>query len=105
MGKIILMVSKDEMLHQAHNILQEKKYPIDEIKVIKTENAVIEARTAIANGAEIIIARGLQASLIKQYTEIPVVEIVMTGQESKAIHTGGKGSWTYRKKDILHHQQ
>ncbi len=81
MGKIVLLVSREEMLYQAHNILQEKKYPIGEMKVIQTENAVTEARQAIGGGATIIIARGLQASLIKQYTDIPVVEIVLTAQE------------------------
>lgn len=81
MGKIVLLVSREEMLHQAHNILQESKYKIEKMKVIHTEDAVVEARQAIAEGASIIIARGLQASLIKQYTDIPVVEIVMTAQE------------------------
>lgn len=81
MGKIALLVSRDEMLYQAHNILQEKKYEINEMRVIKTEDAVTQARQSIANGASIIIARGLQASLVKQYTDIPVVEIVITAQE------------------------
>lgn len=81
MGKIALLVSREEMLYQAHNILQEKKYPIGEMKVVRSESAVIEARQSIADGASIIIARGLQASLIKQYTDIPVVEIVLTAQE------------------------
>lgn len=81
MAKIVLMVSREEMFHQAHNILQEKKYPIDEIKIVSTEHVVEEARTAIAGGAEMIIARGLQASLIKKYTNVPVIEIVMTAQE------------------------
>ena len=81
MGKIVLLVSREEMLYQAHNILQEKKYEIQEMRVISTEAAVIEARRAIADGASIIIARGLQASLIKQYTDAPVVEIMLTAQE------------------------
>lgn len=81
MGKIALLVSREEMLYQAHNILQEKKYEIGEMRVIRTGDAVSEARQSIANGASIIIARGLQASLIKQYTDIPVVEIVITAQE------------------------
>lgn len=81
MGKIALLVSREEMLHQAHNILQEKKYEISEMRVIKTEDAVSEARRSIGAGASIIIARGLQASLMKQYTDIPVVEIVITAQE------------------------
>lgn len=81
MGKIALLVPRDEMIYQAHNILQERKYPIGEMKVIRSESAVIEARQSIAEGASIIIARGLQASLIKHYTDIPVVEIVLTAQE------------------------
>jgi transcriptional regulator with PAS, ATPase and Fis domain len=51
------------------------------MRVIQTENTVVEARNSIAAGADIIIARGLQASLIKQYTDVPVVEIVATAQE------------------------
>ena len=70
MGKIALLVSREEMLYQAHNILQEKPYAIQEMRVIKTEDSVVEARNSIAGGASIIIARGLQASLIKQYTDI-----------------------------------
>ena len=81
MGKIVLLVSREEMLNQVHNILQEKKYKIDEMRVIRTEDTVIEARKAVAEGATLIIARGLQASLIKQYTDVPVAEIVMTAQE------------------------
>lgn len=81
MGKIALLVSREEMLYQAHNILQEKKYDIGEMRVIKTEDAVSEARQSIAGGASIIIARGLQASLIKQYTDIPVADIILTAQE------------------------
>lgn len=81
MGKIALLVSREEMLYQAHNILQEKKFQIQEMRVIKTGDCIMEARQSIADGASIIIARGLQASLIKQYTDIPVVEIVLTAQE------------------------
>ena len=87
MGKIILMVPREDMVRQAHNILQEKKYPIDEMRVIDTKNAVMEARLAIAGGATIIIARGLQASVIKKYTDIPVIEIVLTAQEMALLVT------------------
>lgn len=86
MGKIAVLVPREEMLHHAHNILQEKSrhkrhYEVGDMKVVRTKNAVMEARQSIANGASIIIARGLQASLIKQYTDIPVIEIVATAQE------------------------
>ncbi|MDO4265272.1 MAG: PrpR N-terminal domain-containing protein [Eubacteriales bacterium] len=81
MENIVLFVPRAEMLYQAHNILQEKKYQIQEMKVIATDNAVAEARRAISEGASVIIARGLQAYLIKQYTDVPVVELIMTAQE------------------------
>ncbi|MCI8950811.1 MAG: sigma 54-interacting transcriptional regulator [Lachnospiraceae bacterium] len=86
MAKIALLVPREEMVYQAHNLLQEKSYqdPHFEItcmKVVRTKNVVMEARQAIADGASVIIARGLQASLIKQYTDIPVIEIVITAQE------------------------
>ena len=90
MGTITLLVSREEMLHQAHNILQEKKYKIQSMKVIDTASAVTEARRSISEGASIIIARGLQASLIKQYTDIPVVEIVLTAQEMALLVTRAK---------------
>lgn len=81
MSKIALLVPREEMLYLAHNILQEKKYNLADMRVIQTEQAVTEARNAMAAGATIIIARGLQASLIKQYTDVPVVEIAATAQE------------------------
>lgn len=81
MSKIALLVPREEMLYLAHNILQEKKYAVADMRVVQTEHAVTEARNAIASGATIIIARGLQASLIKQYTDVPVVEIAATAQE------------------------
>ncbi|MDD3251663.1 MAG: PrpR N-terminal domain-containing protein [Lachnospiraceae bacterium] len=90
MGKIALLIPRAEVLYQAHNILQEKKYAIDEMRVIHTEDSVVEARKSIADGANIIIARGLQASLIKQYTDIPVVEIVITAQEMALLVTRAK---------------
>lgn len=31
MGKIVLLVSREEMIYQAHNILQEKQYEIQEM--------------------------------------------------------------------------
>ena len=81
MGRIAVLVPREDMRYQAHNVLQEKAYDIDTVQVIRTEEAVAAARTAAAQGAKIVVARGLQASLIKQYTDIPVAEIVVTAQE------------------------
>jgi transcriptional regulator with PAS, ATPase and Fis domain len=81
MGKIVLLVPREEMVKTAHNILQEKPYPIQEMRVVRTEDCVAEAQKAVADGATIIIARGLQASLIRRYTSVPVVQIKATAQE------------------------
>ena len=81
MGKIALFVPRTEMAAIARNLLAEKPYGISDVKTIRTNLAVGEASLAVANGATIIIARGLQASLIRENINVQVVEIVMTAQE------------------------
>lgn len=90
MADISLFVPREEMLHQAHNILQTESYNVKEVKLINTVDSVSEARSALARGTNIIIARGYQASLIKRYTNIPVVEITLTGQEMGILITKAK---------------
>ena len=90
MADIALLVPREEMLHQAHNLLQTEGYQVKEIKLINTADAVSEARSSLARGTQIIIARGYQASLIKQYTNIPVVEVTLTGQEMGMLITKAK---------------
>jgi len=90
MAEITLFVPREEMLQQAHNIVQADNFNIKEMKVINTSDSVSEARSALARGANIIIARGYQASLIKHYTNIPVVEIQLTGQEMGLLITKAK---------------
>lgn len=81
MGKIALLVPRDDMLQQAHNILQEIDMELVVAKTIRTEDSVLEARNAIAKGATIIIARGLQAAIIQRFTNVPVIPITVTVQE------------------------
>ena len=81
MAKIALLVPREEMYHQAHDVLQDLHRQVFTMRVIRTENAVSEARRAIRDGAEIIIARGIQATLIKQYTDCTVVEIMLTREK------------------------
>lgn len=69
------------MLEQARNVIREDELDIDILKVIKTSNSVYEARQAVEQGAEVVLARGVQAAFIRQYTNIPVAELTLTGQE------------------------
>lgn len=81
MSGIAMFLPREKMLQETHKILEEENYQIDDIKVTHPSIAISEARKALSAGINIIIARGYQASLIKKYTKIPVVEIRMTAQE------------------------
>lgn len=81
MGGIALLLPKKELTELACQKVEEEGLFVKEIKYITTSNAVNEARRAVAEGASIIIARGYQALLIKKYTNVPVVEMTMTGQD------------------------
>ena len=69
------------MLEQARNVIREDELDINILKVIKTSDSVYEARQAVEQGAEVVLARGVQAAFIRQYTNIPVAELTLTGQE------------------------
>lgn len=81
MSKIAILLPKEYMLEQARNVIREDELDIDILKVIKTSDSVCEARQAVEQGAEVVLARGVQAAFIRQYTNIPVAELTLTGQE------------------------
>ncbi|MDF2614237.1 MAG: domain S-box [Clostridia bacterium] len=81
MKNVAFIVPKNEMLIQAEEVIKEEGLDVHTLKVVKTTEVVNEARKVIADGVDLIVARGLQASLIKRYTNVPVVEICLTSQE------------------------
>lgn len=81
MTRIAVLLPYREMAETAQRVIDENHYQIDYVKVIESEDAVNEARIAAEQGADIIIARGYQAQLIKSYTNIPVVEMRFHAQE------------------------
>lgn len=81
MSKIAVFLPREYMRAQVDEIIKEEGYNIDIICVITTANAVGEARKAVDQGAGILVARGIQAFKISQYTDIPIVEIKLTTQE------------------------
>lgn len=81
MGKIVLFLPNDKMIGQAVQMQQNQEYAIDVIKRVDTEHIVAEAEAEVENGADVIIARGNQAMVIKQNLTVPVVDIRATGQE------------------------
>ena len=84
MAKIAVLLPREYMLGQVRRVMDEQphlKENVIEVSVAKTETVVETARRVIDQGAHIIVARGLQAKMIKEYTKVPVVEIVITTQE------------------------
>lgn len=81
MANIAVLVPKQKMYEQVQHVIEELKLEVHQLKMIETPNAVNEARVAVEQGANILIARGTQATLIKRNTNIPVVEMRLTGQE------------------------
>lgn len=81
MAGIALLLPNEELMNQAEAILAEKKSHVMFVKQTTADTVVNEARNAIAEGANIVVARGHQAMEVKIYTKVPVVEIGITAQE------------------------
>lgn len=81
MANIAILVPRAEMIEEAKKAAEEQNIYVQQIKQIETPNSVSEAYNAVENGANVIIARGIQAQLIKRNTNVPLVEMKLTGQE------------------------
>jgi|LFRM01.1.fsa_nt_gb PAS domain S-box-containing protein len=90
MAKMVFFSPLEEITDQARRVMERLDIRDVEIRLVSSSNAVSQARKAAEDGAEIIIARGNHASLIKRYTNIPVVEIVLTAQEMGLVITKAK---------------
>lgn len=81
MAKIGFLLPEEEMIPVAESLHREEDLDVAYCKKINTPDTLNEARSAVYAGAQILIARGYQAKLIKRHTEIPLVEIQFTIQE------------------------
>ncbi len=81
MERIGILLPRQTILEFAENVLKKEGIEVQILKVVENANAVVEAQEALAAGVRIIIARGLQATLIKENTNIPVVEMPVTIRE------------------------
>lgn len=91
MARIAILLPRDEMLEPARRMAQRYHLDLLEVAAVHTSNVLEKAREVIAAGAEIIIARGIQAMLIKQNTTVPLVEVQLTGQEMALLVTKARG--------------
>ena len=86
MAKIGILLPNQEMELLARETIEEEAFErirgdVVCVKTIETTNAVAEARAAIEEGAEILVVRGYQAILVKNFTNIPLVEMRLHAQE------------------------
>lgn len=81
MVKIGMLLPEERMVEPARKIIEENHLDVVYLEAVHTVDAVNKARIAVEAGAHILVARGYQAKLIKEYTNIPVVEIRFHAQE------------------------
>ncbi len=99
MFKIAILLPKEYMLDQAREVSKNEE-DISEIRYVDTADTITIAREIIENGAGIIIARGVQAYRIREMSDIPIAEIVLTGQELGLAITRAKKLVKKRKPKI-----
>ncbi len=81
MGKIQVFLPTEEMAEMTVSLIEREHIDGCRSELLKTENSLQAARAAIEDGASVIVARGAQAATIKEYTNIPLIEIKLTAQE------------------------
>ena len=81
MSGIAMMVPTKEMYRQAQKILAETENHVQILRYTTIETVIMETRKAIAEGVNIVIARGHQAREVEECTNVPVVEVSLTAQE------------------------
>lgn len=90
MANIAILLPRGNMVNMTKEVLNELNIVPHSIKVIETSKTLAEARSAIDQGAKIIVARGLQALLITKHTPIPLVSLTMTTSDVAMLITKGK---------------
>ena len=68
MVKIGMFLPEERMVEPARKIIEENHLDVVYLEAVHTVDAVNKARIAVEAGAHILVARGYQAKLIKEYT-------------------------------------
>lgn len=81
MARFGFLLPRAEMVEPAGRIAAELEMDVVLNRWVRTDEILTAAAECVARGADIIVARGRQASILKESTSLPVVEIQLTGQE------------------------
>lgn len=89
MPKIVITVPNQMMVEQARNAAQ--KLGVDVTILMESSHTVVEAvKKAYEDGAAVAIARGNHANLLMRETDIPIIEIVLSGQNMALLFAEAK---------------
>ena len=81
MAKFGLLLPRMEMVEPAGRIARELGMDVVLNQSTSTEQVLEVAAEARRLGADILVARGRQASILRAHTDFPLVEIQLTGLE------------------------
>ncbi len=81
MAKVGILLPRESMRQEALKLLEDIHLDVVYCRTIETPDTINEARRAVEMGAQLIIARGFQAKILREQTKIPLVEIQFTAQE------------------------
>lgn len=81
MAKFALLLPREEMVEPAGRIARELGMDVVLNRSVPTERVLELMEECRSLGADVLVARGRQASILKQNTDLPVVEIRLTGLE------------------------
>ncbi|NCB63519.1 MAG: hypothetical protein EOM52_07880 [Clostridia bacterium] len=101
MAKIVALLPNSELLLRAEKLAPKYHLEFLYLKAISSETAAAEAEAAVAAGAEIILARGVQAYMIRKKVSIPVVEVLLTGQEMGQLVSSARSMLPEKEKPVV----
>lgn len=82
MSGIALFAPDEECRAMAVRLLEARSgHHVRLVKCIRTAQSIEEAKNAVSQGMNVIIARGDQAHFIRENTNVPLAEICLTAQE------------------------
>lgn len=81
MARVAILLPRDDMLEPARLAAEHYHLDLVGIYAVHSSGILAKAEEVIAGGADIIMARGFQATLIRRNTSISLVEIQLTIQE------------------------
>ena len=81
MARFALLLPREEMVEPAGRIARELEMDVVLNQSVPTERILDLMEDCRRAGADILVARGRQASILKEHTDFPVVEIPLTGLE------------------------